>query len=56
MRLLTLLIRIQEALEKYGDLDINAIYLPGDQWIPMYNYDSLISYDEGENGLLLNIG
>lgn len=56
MKLSKLLNRIQEALEKYGDLDTNAIYLPGDQWMPLYDYDNLISYDEEENGLLLNIG
>lgn len=56
MKLSQLIIRAQEALNKYGDLDINAHYCPGDNWMSMDDYDEVIDLDESRNELQLHIG
>lgn len=55
MKLSQLIAKAQEALEKYGDLEINARYLPGDAWMPMNDYDGLISLNESDEELELNL-
>lgn len=56
MKLSRLAEHIKKALEEYGDLDINALYLPGDSWMRIEDYESVITHDEAENELLLLIG
>ena len=56
MKLSRLIEQAQIAMEEYGDLEINALYLPGDNWMRIEDYESVITHDEAENELLLLIG
>lgn len=56
MKLSRLKVAVDAALEKFGDLEINARYLPGDNWMGMEDYDEIISLNEKENELMLFIG
>lgn len=56
MKLSKLAEHVKKALEEYGDLEINTLYLPGDNWMSIENYKSAITYNEAENELLLLIG
>lgn len=58
MKLSELIEYSKKALEEYGDLDVNARYIPGDAWIriDIGNYEEAFSYDEKENELLIEIG
>lgn len=56
MKLSRLIKRATEALGKYGDLEIDALWVDGDAKFQIEDYEGVIDLDEMRNKLQLIVG
>lgn len=56
MKISKLIQQLKEALNRYGDIEINAYMMNDDNWYPIIDYNPVVIYDEDEEELLIQIG